>query len=351
MLRRLLLIVAALVLSSATPADALIPPDTACRSGEVSLTFDDGPDPVTTPRLLSILAAQRAQATFFVQGRNVARHPGIVGRMVRDGHAVEDHSWDHPDLRGRSDHSVRRQLRLTKGEIREATGRTASFYRPPYGSTDRRIRSIARSYDLREVLWTVDTRDWAGRSPRAIRRSVARGVRPHRSDVVLMHDAVGNSPATLRAVPGIVRDLRRKGYCLVPLERMMRRQVVRAAPTTATEGTVATIRVELDSPSQRRGTFRVRSQDGTANAGRDYRVVDRTVTVRRGVRSVAIRVRLAADPMPSAPKRMTLRLDRARDLRLGTTSVPVTIVDDGIWSAPTTDLVLSTARTPATLGP
>jgi peptidoglycan/xylan/chitin deacetylase (PgdA/CDA1 family) len=133
-LRRLLpVIVAALVLSSVAPADALIRPDTACRSGRVSLTFDDGPEPVTTPRLLSILARHRTQATFFVQGRNVRRHPEIVRRMVRDGHAVEDHSWDHPQLTARSDHSVRRQLRLTKREIRAAGGRSPSFYRPPYG--------------------------------------------------------------------------------------------------------------------------------------------------------------------------------------------------------------------------
>ncbi|MFI5428109.1 polysaccharide deacetylase family protein [Aeromicrobium sp. UC242_57] len=248
-----ILLITALTLSPATAAAAIrpIPPDLACRHGKVALTFDDGPHKTNTPRLLKVLRKQRAQATFFVTGQNAQRHPALLRQMVRDGHAVEVHSWDHPDLTSRPNRSVKRQLHLTKQAIRRAIRQSPTFYRPPYGATDKRVRKIARRYGLREVLWTVDTDDWRNRSTKQITRSALAGLRRHRENNILMHDAVGNSPRTIKAVPAIVKGARKKGYCVVPLEQMMALGTVSAGPQTFTEdadSAVVRVTFRLDGP-------------------------------------------------------------------------------------------------------
>src|SRR3954465_14160591 len=132
-----------MVLAFSAPAEALIRPDVHCPKGHVAMTFDDGPSKVITPKLLKVLRKKHAQVTFFVQGHNVKRYPEIVRAAVLDGHAVEDHSWDPPDLTRRSTHSVKRQLGLTKQAIQHATGPTPKLSRPPYGATSKRVRKIA----------------------------------------------------------------------------------------------------------------------------------------------------------------------------------------------------------------
>lgn len=334
-LRRLLPAIVALVLLTIAipaPAFAIIPPDLRCRSGEVSLTFDDGPSRVHTPRLLKILRTSRAQATFFVQGRNAERMPALLRAMVRDGHAVENHSWDHPALTTRDNRSVGRQLRLTQRAIRDAIDQRPRFFRPPYGDTSMRVRRIARTQHLRQELWTIDSHDWTGISAKKIRRNAVRGLRKHSSNVILLHDAVGNSGRTLEAVPGIVLDLRRRGYCLVPLEQMMPLDRVLAPSLTIGEGTAPSTVVEvtmpLAGPAQRNGSFHVRSVAGTARAGTDFRPIDRRVAVQRGDRAVSVHLRIYSDPMPNPTRRLTMRLSGPKRLALAATSLSVAITDD-----------------------
>jgi peptidoglycan/xylan/chitin deacetylase (PgdA/CDA1 family) len=338
----------ALVLALSAPAQAIIRPDVHCPKGHVALTFDDGPSKVITPKLLKVLRKKHAQVTFFVQGSNVKRYPKIVRAAVRDGHAVEDHSWDHPDLTKRSTHSVKRQLGLTKQAIEKATGRTPTLFRPPYGATSQRVRDIAAKKHLHQELWTIDTRDWSGISAPEIRAAALRGLRPHHSNVILMHDAVGNSPRTLQAVPGVIHDLRKKGYCLVPLQEMMPLGKLSAADVTTAKGALVPVKLRLDGPSQRRGTVRLTSVDGTAVAGVDFDAVSRTVTFRRGAQSVTVHVRIHADQLPGRPKDFTVKLSQPHGLRLETTSITVTMADNRAWS-PGSALVLSGAMPSLTL--
>ncbi len=332
--RRLTALLGAVVLVLlASPAEAIIPPDVQCSKGWVALTFDDGPSKVNTPTLLKILRQNHAQATFFVQGQNVRRYPGIVRAAVKDGHAVEVHSWDHPELTKRSSRSVKRQLNLTKQEIRRATGQTPILYRPPYGDTSKRVRKIGKSLHLREQMWTIDTRDWSGRSKSAIHKAALKNLRPHHSNVILMHDAVRNSPTTLKAVPGIIKALRQKGYCLVPLQNMMPLGAVSAAPVTVTEDFAESkqvpITLRLDGPAQRSGRLHVNAVAGTASEGTDFDAVSRTVAVPRGARTVTFHITIHPDSASGADKRFTLKLSKPYGLRLATTTIPVTITDNG----------------------
>lgn len=319
-----------------TAAQALIPPDTRCRSGQVALTFDDGPHAQHTRRLLKVLRQQRAQVTFYVQGQNAARYPDLLRTMVRDGHAVENHSWNHPKLTGLSDAGVRSQLTRTSQAIRKATGQSPRFFRPPYGATDGRIVAIGRNAKLEQQLWTVDSRDWTGVSSATIASNALKGIEKHRRNVVLLHDGVVNSPRTIDAVPSIVASLRKRGFCLVPQQDMMARQAVRIQPRRVTEpkthSVVTKFVVRLDSPAQRRGRVLVTAANGTAKAGKHYRRPPIWVRVKRGQTKATVSVRIYRVADENAPRTFSLKLSRPQELKVAKRhrTTKFTIRDNGV---------------------
>ena len=104
----------------------------------IAMTFDDGPSAMLTPKLLDILAAHHIKATFFVLGEMVAEHPEILARAAQEGHEIASHSWSHPNLAKMSQEGVRSQLQRTDDEIKSATGKRPTLFRPPYGSITER---------------------------------------------------------------------------------------------------------------------------------------------------------------------------------------------------------------------
>jgi peptidoglycan-N-acetylglucosamine deacetylase len=157
-------------------------------SGTVALSFDDGPDPVFTPQVLDVLAAQGAVATFFLVGRRAEEHPEIVRRIVGDGHCIGSHTWSHPEL-------AQIRLRRLVGEIErgrraleQAAGAPVVLFRPPKGHLDRRVSIAARLARVDLWKWSLDAHDWhPGRTEAEISAelgNVASG------DVVLLHDGL-----------------------------------------------------------------------------------------------------------------------------------------------------------------
>jgi peptidoglycan/xylan/chitin deacetylase (PgdA/CDA1 family) len=187
-----------------------------CRNGYVALTFDDGPDPVSTPRLLAALRQTALRATFFDIGQRVAEYPQLAHRTVAYGNAVEDHTWDHRSLTGASTRTppvtalqVISELDRTKQAIMSATGRQPQFVRPPYGDTSAAVQLLAGQLGLIEVGWTVDSSDYAGIATRQI---VANALQVRPGGVVVLHDA-GRIPNTIAAIPAIATGLRARGLC------------------------------------------------------------------------------------------------------------------------------------------
>lgn len=164
------------------------------------LTFDDGPSD-HTPRVLRILTKHDATATFFVLGDNAARHRGALRAIRRQGSAVGNHTNGHPMLARLGDRAVRNQLRI---------GVRTSCFRPPYGSTNRRVVRLARAAGQRQVLWTADSRDWEKPGPAAIQRKALLDLHP--GSIILMHDGGGDRTQTVRALPDLLRTLDRRGY-------------------------------------------------------------------------------------------------------------------------------------------
>jgi peptidoglycan-N-acetylglucosamine deacetylase len=186
-------------------------PAVAARpAGVVYLTFDDGPTPAYTPRVLALLARHRARATFFVVGRNAATWPGLVRRELAAGHGVGNHTWSHRRLTGLRGERLQAEVGAASAAIRRATGSGPRCLRPPYGTVDAASAYRVRGLGLRLVLWDVDSNDWHRPGAGVIAGRVLSRVRS--GDVVLFHDGGGNREQTLAALDQVLSALSARGF-------------------------------------------------------------------------------------------------------------------------------------------
>ena len=153
----------------------------------VALTFDDGPDPASTPSFLELLATWDRRATFFLLGEHVARHRGLVRDLADAGHELGVHGWDHRCVLRSGERALLDDLRRTASLLEDLTGQPVTWYRPPYGVLSTAALRAARTAGLRPVLWSAWGRDWERRAtPQRIVASVGRTLRP--GGTVLLHD-------------------------------------------------------------------------------------------------------------------------------------------------------------------
>jgi peptidoglycan-N-acetylglucosamine deacetylase len=185
---------------------------------DVALTFDDGPGPFTA-RIVAILRRERAPATFFQIGRQIAAEAGVEGLLRRSGLPVEDHTENHPPLAVLPPAGQQAELRRGASAILGAGLPAPRLFRPPYDSYDRSTLAIARRLSLVTVTWTVDPRDYMQPGVRRIVAAVLAGVRP--GAIVLLHDGGGPRAQTVAALPHIIAALRRRGYQLVSVPRLL----------------------------------------------------------------------------------------------------------------------------------
>lgn len=198
-----------------------------CVVDGVALTFDDGPDPTWTPKILDVLKKYGVPATFFVVGKRVREYPEIAWRIVREGHEIGNHTYSH-----RTFHRIRaqvaaREIQEAERAIIEATSVRPVVFRPPRGfcrRPDLLEVAFSRGYDV--VLWSLSSRDWAEVSWLDMTERVLAHV--HGGDVILFHDsggllglARGNRANTVRGVEAIVKELLSRGWKFYTISDMM----------------------------------------------------------------------------------------------------------------------------------
>lgn len=191
-------------------------PDVDCRVAScVALTFDDGPGD-QTDRLLAALREKGVRATFFTIGKNVKARPDLVKKEAAEGHSVGNHSWDHPQLTKLTPEELRKQLKNTSNSIVEAGAPAPVLMRPPYGSSNADVLKAIGENGMAETRWDVDTEDWKNKNAAVTTQRALAGARP--GSVILMHDIHASS---VDAVPGLIDQLKAKGYTLVTVPQLM----------------------------------------------------------------------------------------------------------------------------------
>jgi peptidoglycan/xylan/chitin deacetylase (PgdA/CDA1 family) len=173
------------------------------RPGELALTFDDGPNPAWTPRLLDILASHSVHASFFLLGSRAQAEPALVRQIAAAGHLIGNHSWSHPNLAIASASRIERELSRTSQTLEEISGAPVRFFRPPFGARRPEVLRVARRLGMVPVMWNAMTSDWENPSAEAIASRLIRAIdklacRGRAANIVL-HDGGHQTPAANRA--------------------------------------------------------------------------------------------------------------------------------------------------------
>jgi peptidoglycan-N-acetylglucosamine deacetylase len=204
---------------------------------EVALSFDDGPDPNWTPKILDILKKENAKGTFMIIGEQAEDNIGLLRRVVAEGHEIGNHTWTHPDISAISAGQLKLELNLTERLFASKLGIKPLFFRPPY-SIDQEPDTndqAAPAYMIQNLGYTIvgnkiDTSDWDERqrkSPQAITQDVLDQLQlmktkpQFRGSIILLHDGGGDRSITVAALPVLIETLRAQGYKIVQVSDLM----------------------------------------------------------------------------------------------------------------------------------
>ena len=199
----------------------------------VALTFDDGPDPVSTPAFLDALDALGVRATFFLLGTLVARAPSLTAEITAAGHEVAVHGWDHRSMLLRLPPAALDGLRRARDVITAASGATPTMYRPPFGQLSVSALAGARGAGLQTVLWTVWGADWvASATPESVLHELGE---PRGGATILLHDSdctstPGSWRTTLAALPRVVEQCAAAGLAVRPLGEHLHQAMMPPVP-------------------------------------------------------------------------------------------------------------------------
>ncbi|HEY2572851.1 MAG TPA: polysaccharide deacetylase family protein, partial [Verrucomicrobiaceae bacterium] len=184
----------------------------------LAITFDDGPQPQNTPRLLGMLRERNIKATFFIVGTLAKEHPDIIRAILADGHEIGNHTLTHPlNMTRLSDEKIRREVESTSQALLDIAGYHTRLFRPPGGATNARIKQwLYDEYGLCTILWSVDPNDWKRPGVSVVTQRLLNGAHP--GAILLCHDL--HAP-TVDAMPGTLDGLLAKGYHFVTVSQLI----------------------------------------------------------------------------------------------------------------------------------
>lgn len=181
----------------------------------IALTYDDGPHPVNTLKILETLEKYGAKATFFMVGENVVNNKEIPRKVIEQGSEIGTHTWNHANLNTLSSENITSQLTSSTNAIETSSGTSVKLFRPPYGNSNDAVKNVAKSQGKAIIIWSVDTEDWKSRDAKIVSEHVLNNVQS--GDIVLMHDLYDS---TAEASEIIVKELTKRGYKLVTVTEL-----------------------------------------------------------------------------------------------------------------------------------
>lgn len=186
---------------------------------KVALTFDDGPSSQYTEKLLDGLKERGVKATFFVMGESIKENEKIIERMYEEGHLIGNHTYTHTDLAKTNFDTAYKEINDTNAYIKNITGYTPKYIRPPYGDWDEKL---LEETDMSVVLWNVDPEDWKDQNAEVVAARVMKNTRS--GDIILLHDIFDSS---VEAAFKIVDGLQDKGYQFVTIDKLNNKKIIR----------------------------------------------------------------------------------------------------------------------------
>lgn len=186
----------------------------------LALTFDDGPHPVYTAKLLRLLKSKGVRATFFLNGAQVRKHPGLVKQIVMQGHEVGNHGYVHRDLTKLTPLEIYHDLAKSHRLIERVSGQPVTYFRPMGGKLNRDVIDCARQLGMQIVLWSVDPKDWdltnsAANIEQTLVHEVASG------DIILLHDGGAHQETMMAALENVIDHLQEKGFRFVTVGELL----------------------------------------------------------------------------------------------------------------------------------
>lgn len=180
----------------------------------IAITFDDGPHPVNTKRVIKMFEKYNGKATFFMLGSLVEKYPEIVKEVYREGFEIANHSWSHVNLKKSSQATIHKEIHQTQDLIFSLIGQEPKYLRPPYGAYNDMVK---KESEMQMILWTVDTQDWKNRDASIVKQRIIEGA----SDgaIILLHDIHGTSVDGIEKALPILKE---KGYQLVTVDTLMK---------------------------------------------------------------------------------------------------------------------------------
>ncbi|MGN1095796.1 MAG: polysaccharide deacetylase family protein [Eubacteriales bacterium] len=207
-------------LASAPPTkDGVVFSGTTACGKKIALTFDDGPHPYKTRKILDILDKYGVKATFFIIGVNAEKYPQIVLEEVSRGHEVGNHSYSHTRLSKCTPEEVKNEIDKTDRIILNAAGVKPRLFRPPEGAYSPEIVKTAAELEKTTIIWTVDTLDWAKASCEDIVKNIKTNIRY--GSIILFHDFTGDGTHTADALEKIIPYLKNEGYEFVTVSELL----------------------------------------------------------------------------------------------------------------------------------
>lgn len=179
----------------------------------IAITFDDGPNEFTTPKILKILKENDVPATFFMLGENVNKNKEIVEKVFKSGHEIGNHSFSHNQLTLLSNKEMKEEIEKTDQAIFEITRHFPDYIRPPYGSANEELAEIGKRPFIE---WSVDSRDWESKNKESIIDEVKNQVYP--GSILLFHDI---QPATVEALPEVIAYLYSQNYVFMTISQLL----------------------------------------------------------------------------------------------------------------------------------
>ena len=192
----------------------------------VVLTFDDGPSPIWTPKILDELKSENIKATFFMIGHHVQKYPEIAKRVVEEGHTVGNHGYAHSVMLYYTPAEIEEEIKYTEHVIREITGFTTKYFRPPKAWLRQTIKKKVKSMGYETVLWSLNSKDWVSFNHKSIARYISKNIK--NGDILLFHDSGsvtstegGSRVQTVKTISLLARTLRKQGFEFITIEELI----------------------------------------------------------------------------------------------------------------------------------